>query len=689
MQNYKMSQIRNVIIMSHGGAGKTSLAEAMLFNAGAINRLGKVDEGSTTSDYDPAEIKRRMSIYLSLLPCEWKESKINIIDAPGYSDFVGEVKSGVRIADGAIIVVCAVSSVEVGTEQVWQYAEEQALPRIIFINKMDRDNANFARVIGDITTKLGKKCVPVELPIGSQKDFKGIIDLIENKAYLNYKEGVIPAEMASEVKTFREKMIETIVENDDELLNKYLEGQEVTAQEIRHALRKATLVGKVIPVLVGSALQNEGVKQLLDSIRDNLPSPLETGEIKAVNTQTQQEEVLKIDENAPLAALVFKTTADPYVGKLTYLRVYSGIIMSNSQVWNSNKKQMERIGQLYLLRGKTQEPIAKISAGDIGVVAKLSVTSTGDTLAIKEHPLQLAPPQFPRPVYSVAVSPKTKADMDKLGEVLNRAIEEDMTLQLRREPDTGEIILSGMGDSHLDVVTDKIQQKFGVGIEKAVPQVPCKETITTTSKAEYKHKKQTGGHGQYGHVMLEFEPKPRGTGFEFGERVVGGRVPKNYIPAVEKGVMEAQKEGVLAGYPVTDVKVTLYDGSFHPVDSSEISFKIAGAGAFKKGIAEAHPVLVEPIMHITVKVPEECTGDIVSDLNGKRARLQGMASNNGIQTIEALAPLSEIQRYAIDLRSITQGRGTFIMEYSHYEEVPPQIAQKIIAQRTNTDKEKE
>jgi len=687
VQNYKTNQIRNIVLLSHSGAGKTSLAEAMLFNAGAINRLGKVDEGSTISDYDPAEIKRKMSIYLSLLPCEWKESKINIIDTPGYSDFVGEVKSSVHVTDSAVIVVCAVSGVEVGTEQSWQYAEERALPRVLFVNKMERDNANFIKVLDDINARLSKKCIAIELPIGSQKNFKGVVDLIENKAYQKDKEEDIPADMANDVKLFREKMVEAVVESDDELLNKYLEGQEVTAQEVRRALHKATLSGKVVPVLVGSALQNEGVKQLLDVIHDNLPTPLEAGEIKAINSETQKEEVLKIDENASLAALVFKTTADPYVGKLTYLRIYSGTIFSNSQVWNSNKKQVERIGQLYMLRGKTQEPITKLIAGDIGVIAKLSVTATGDSLSVKEHPLQLTAPEYPEPVFSVAVSPKTKADMDKVGEVLARSAEEDMTLHIRREPDTGEMLLSGMGDSHLDVVIDKIQQKFGVSIEKATPRVPCKETITATSKAEYKHKKQTGGHGQYGHVMLEFEPLPRGSGFEFGERVVGGRVPKNYIPAVEKGVMEAQKEGVLAGYPIIDCKVTLYDGSFHPVDSSEMSFKIAGAGAFRKGIAEARPVLIEPIMHITVKVPEECTGDIVSDLNGKRAHLQGMSSANKIQVIEAMVPLSEIQRYAIDLRSITQGRGTFTMEYSHYEEVPPQIAQKMIQQKESTEKE--
>lgn len=684
VQNYGVGQIRNVVMLSHGGAGKTSLSEAMLFTAGAITRLGKVDDGNTTSDYDPAEIKHKMSINLSLLPCQWKDARINIIDTPGYSDFVGEVHSGLRVADGAIIVICAASGVEVGTNQVWQYAEERAIPRIIFINKMERDNASFSQTLAEIQSRWGNRCIPLQLPIGSQKEFKGLVDLIEMKAYHNEKEEPIPSSMEGEASSFRNKMVEAVVEVDDDLINKYLEGEELTTEEIRRALRQATISGKVVPIVVGSAILNEGVSQLLDAIYDNLPSPQDTGQLIAINAYNHQEEVIDVNEKAPLAALVFKTTADPYVGKLTYFRVYSGTISSNSQVWNSSKKQVERIGQLFMLRGKTQEPIARLIAGDIGGVAKLSVTGTGDSLSLREHPLQLAPPKFPTPIYSVAVRPKTKADVDKLGEVLSRVLEEDPTLQLHREPDTGETILSGMGDSHLDVVVDRIGQKFGVGIEIDTPQVPCKETITVSSKAEYKHKKQTGGHGQYGHVMLEFEPLPRGGGFEFCDRVVGGRVPKNYIPAVEKGVIEARQEGVLAKYPIVDVKVTLYDGSFHPVDSSEICFKIAGAQAFKKGIAEGHPVLLEPIMQMKVEVPEEFTGDIVGDLNSKRAKVQGMTAQGNVQIIEAQVPLAEIQRYAIDLKSITQGRGSFTTEFSHYEEVPPQIAQKIIQQRTAT-----
>ena len=687
MKNYATDKIRNVVMLSHSGAGKTSLCEAMLFTAGDITRQGRVEDGNTTSDYDPAEIKYGMSLNLSLLPCNWKDAKINIIDTPGYADYVGEVKCGICVADAAVVVVCAASGVEVGTEQVWQYAEERALPRLVFINKIDRDNANFARVLGEIQSKMGRRCIPIQLPIGDQKEFKGVVDLIEMKAYSKGKEEPVPSSLEEEATSFREKMVEAVVEIDDNLINRYLEGEKISTDEIRNALRQAIISGLVVPVLVGSAIQNEGISQLLDVVYGGLPSPQDIGQITAVNAQSQEEEVVDVSDKSPLSALVFKTTADPYVGKLTYFRVYAGAIPSNSQVWNSNKKQAERVGQLFVLQGKTQEPISKISVGDIGGVAKLSVTGTGDTLSVKEHALKLAPPEFPNPIYSGAIHPKTKNDVDKLGEVLAKVIEEDHTLHLHREPDTGETILSGMGDSHLNVVIDKIQQKFGVGLMVSVPQVPCKETITTPCKAQYKHKKQTGGHGQYGHVMLSFEPLPRGNGFEFVEKVVGGRVPKNYIPAVSKGVMDARKEGVLAKYPIVDVKVTLYDGSFHPVDSSEICFKIAGAQAFKKGIADGNPVLLEPIMQLEVKVPDEFTGDIVGDLNSKRGRMQGMNSQGGIQTIAANVPLSEIQRYAIDLRSITQGRGTFTMEFSHYEEMPPQVAQNMIRQRSSAEKE--
>jgi len=683
MHNYSTDQIRNVVLLSHCGAGKTSLSEAMLFTSGAISRLGKVDEGTTTSDYDPDEIKRKISINLSLLPCQWKDTKINLLDTPGYADFVGGVIASMRVADGAIVVVCAASGVEVGTESVWKYAEERALPRLIFINKMDRENADFYKVVEQLQSNFGRRCVPLQLPIGSHTSFQGVVDLVDMRAYSGAKEqeGEIPSSVESQAHSFREKLVEAVAELDDALTNKYLEGKEITLEEIRRVLGDGVKTGKIVPILTGSALQNVSIWYLLDAICHYLPSPKEAGKVVATNPVTQQLEAIEPEEGPPLTALVFMSSADPYVGKLTHFRVYSGSINSNSQVWNTTKEQIERVGQLLVLRGKVQEAVPRLIAGDIGAVAKLTVTSTGDTLSTREHPLSLAPIEFPQPVFSVALHPKTKTDVDKLGTVLPRLAEEDLTLQVRKEVDTGEIILSGIGDSHVEVATEKMQRKFGVGVRAEIPKVPYKETITTSVKAEYKHKKQTGGHGQYGHIFLEIEPLPRGEGFEFTESIVGGAVPKNYIPAVEKGVLEARQEGVLARYPVVDVRATLYDGSYHPVDSSDISFKIAGAQALKKGLSQGQPVLLEPIMHLKVIVPEAFIGDIMADLNTKRARVLGMTPQNGNQVIEAQVPLAEMLRYAIDLRSITQGRGSYRMEFSHYEEVPSHLAEKIISER--------
>ena len=683
MHDYGTEQIRNVVLLSHCGAGKTSLSEAMLFTSGAISRMGKVDEGTTTSDYDPDEIKRKISINLSTLPCQWKDTKINLLDTPGYADFIAGVIAGMRVADGAVIVVCAASGVEVGTELVWKYAEERALPRLIFINKMDRENADFYKVVGQLQSNFGRRCVPLQLPIGSHTSFQGVVDLVSMKAYSGAKEqeGEIPSSVESEVRSFRDKLAEAVAELDDELTVKYLEGEEITSEEIRRVLGEGIKAGKIVPVLTGSALQNMSISYLLDAICHCLPSPKEGAPIVATNPVTQQAEAIEPEKGSPLAALVFMSSADPYVGKLTHFRVYSGTISSNSQVWNATKDQIERVGQLLVFRGKAQETVPQLIAGDIGAVAKLAVTNTGDTLCNREHPLSLAPIQFPEPVFSVALHPRTKTDVDKLGTVLPRLAEEDPTLQVRKESDTGETILSGMGDSHVEVVTERMQRKFGVGVRAEIPKVPYKETITASVKAEYKHKKQTGGHGQYGHVFLEVEPLPRGDGFEFTERVVGGAVPKNYIPAVEKGVLEARQEGVLARYPVVDARVTLYDGSSHPVDSSDISFKIAGAQALKKGLSQGQPVLIEPIVRLEVVVPEAFIGDIIADLNTKRAKVLGMNPQDGNQLIEAQVPLAEILRYAIDLRSITQGRGSYRTEFSHYEEVPSHLAEKIISDR--------
>jgi elongation factor G len=689
-QQVTLDKIRNTVLLSHSGAGKTSMGEAILFTAGAINRMGKVDEGSTTGDYDPDEVKRKISIKLSLLPCQWRDTKINIIDTPGYADFVADVIAAMRVSESAVIAVCAASGVEVGTEQVWKYCEEAQLPRIIFVNKMDRENADFFRTVEAIRTKLGNKCLPVQVAIGAHTGFKGVVDLMTLKAFTGSpaKETEMPADLKDRVASFREKLVEAIAETDDKLIEKYLGGGELTPEELKNGLRQGVATGRIVPVLAGSALQNFGMHFLLDAIYDYLPSPKER---EFITLSDSKEQKMKPAEDAPLAALVFKTSADPYVGKLTYFRIFSGAIESNSVVWNSSRGSAERIGQLFILRGKTQEPVAKITAGDIGAVAKLNVTGTGDTLCRQDKPVKLPPLKFPEPIYGMAVYPKTKADLDKLGAALSRIADEDPTLKVQRDPDTGETVLYGMGETQVSVSADKMMRKFGVNVELTTPKVPYKETITAKANAEFKHKKQSGGHGQYGHVIMELEPLPRGSGVEFTERVVGGAVPRNYIPAVEKGVKEAMHEGVLAGFPVVDVRATLYDGSFHPVDSSDICFKIAGAGAFKKGLAEGNPILLEPIVNIKITVPGDTTGDILSDLNTKRGRVMGMTPDGDKNVIEAQVPLAEVQRYAIDLRSLTQGRGTYTMQFSHYEEVPAHIAQKIVQARQaekETEKEK-
>lgn len=683
MHHYESEKIRNIVLLSHSGAGKTSLAETMLFNSGAITRLGNPDDGTTTSDYDPDEIKRKISISLSLLPCQWKDSKLNLIDTPGYPDFVAEVKAGLAVSEGVVIVVCAASGVEVGTELVWEYADEAKLPRVIFVNKMDRENANFFDTLKDIQSKLGTKCLPIQLPIRSQKGFQGMVDLVTRKGYSGspLQETEVPSSLQSDVDSHREKLVEAIVEVDDDLIARYLDGEEIKEEEIYRCLKQATVVGKIVPVLLGCALNNTAITPLLDAIHDYLPSPRERGAVTATNTSTGAEEAVEPASEAPLSALVFKTSNDPRAGRISYFRVYSGAISSNSQLWNVDKGAIERIGQLFVLRGKMQEPAPKLGAGDIGAVAKLASTATGNTLGSRDHPLKLAPIEFPEPALNMAIHPKSRDDLDKMGTAVAKICEDDLTLRVQREGDTGEMLLGGIGETHLEVAADKLSHKFGVQVNLELPKVPYKETIAVPVKAEYKHKKQSGGHGQYGHVLLELEPLARGTGFEFADRVRGGTIPKNYIPAVEKGVNEAKFEGALAGYPVVDIKVTVYDGSFHSVDSSDMSFKIAGAQALKKGLTQGQPVLLEPIVNLTITVPDTFTGDIIGDLNSKRARVLGMTPANGVNVIQAQGPLAEVLRYAIDLRSITQGRGTFVTEFSHYEEVPAAIAQKVTPQR--------
>ncbi|MGQ9493370.1 MAG: elongation factor G [Anaerolineae bacterium] len=681
MKSYKVEELRNVSLIAHSGAGKTSLTEAMLYNAGVVTRLGRVDEGNTVSDYDPEEIRRKISVNTSVTPWEWEGHKVNLLDTPGYADFVGEVKGAIRVSDAVVVTLCAASGVEVGTELVWQYADELKLPRLAFINKMDRENANFQRTLEQMRAKFSAHFVPLQLPIGSQATFKGVVDLLSMQAFLGdgKKGSEIPAELRDEAQAMRQQLIEVAAEADDELIVKYLDGEDLSLGEIQRGLAAAVASGKIVPVLCGSAIQNIGIRLLQDAIVHYLPSPAAT-EAKATNLRDNSEAVIRATTVGPLAALVFKTMADPYVGKLTYFRVYSGILQSDSRILNANKGEEERIGQLFFLLGKEQTPTKEVIAGDIGAVTKLQVTTTGDTLCDKDHPITLLGISFPHPVAFAAVSPKTKADLDKMGSALARLVEEDPTLVVSRDPDTGETVIAGMGDSHIDIAVKRLQQKFGVDVVTSLPKVPYKETITKTVQVQGRHKKQTGGRGQFGDVWIRFEPLPRGAGFEFVDEVFGGHVPRNFIPAVEKGLREAMTRGVLAGYPVIDFRAALYDGSSHPVDSSEIAFKLAAHLAFKKGMEEGNPILLEPIMRVTIIVPEQFMGDVLGDLNTKRARVLGMEQQKGNSIISAEAPLAEMQRYAADLRSMTQGRGYFSMEFARYDQVPAHIAQTIIEQ---------
>jgi elongation factor G len=585
------------------------------------------------------------------------------------------VKSGIRAADVGVVVVDAVSGVQVGTEAVWRHADRESLPRVVFVNRMDRENANFQQAVEQLQAKYGKKIAPLLLPVGAQDNFSGVVNVLEGKAYSGDKgtPADVPADMADAVAAAREQLVEAIAEADDELLNKYLEGEDLSADELMAGLRKAVAAGSACPVFAGSSTKNIGVSKFLDAVVQNLPSPAD------VAPRSAGDEQLRADPSAPLAALVFKTAADPFVGRLTYLRVLSGTFRADSHVWNANRNADERVGNVLVLRGKTQEQVPALAAGDIGAVAKLAQSVTGDTLCTKEHPVTLPPIEFPRPPYNVAVTPKGKGDVEKLGPSLQRIAEEDPTLRVHREETTGETIISGMGDTHIEVAAEKMKRKFGVEVDLHAPRVPYRETVTGKVDSEYIHKKQTGGHGQYARVSIKIEPN-RGAGFQFVDAVVGGSVPRNYIPAVEKGVNEAMQEGALAHYPMVDVKVTLFDGKEHPVDSSEMAFKLAGSMALKQGALKASPVLLEPIYSMKIRVPESNTGDVMSDLNGKRAKVHGMSpDDDGITVIDAEAPLAEVLRYATDLRSITQGRGTFEMEFDHYEEVPQHIAQKVIA----------
>ena len=670
-----VTTLRNVVLLSHSGAGKTSLGEALLFQTKAITRMGRVDDGNTVSDYEAEEAKRTSSVQTSLLPCNWEGCKINLLDTPGYDDFAGEVVSALRVADAAVILVAAPSGVELGAEKGWSRCEDGSLPRIFYVSKMDRDNADFGRTLQQIQELFGRKCIPFQIPIGSEQSFKGVIDV------LNLPDD-IPAEVAGEVSAAREQLLEAVAETDDELLNKFLEGAEISDEELMGAAQRAVVSGEVVPVLAGSAVASLGISELLDAIVRFLPPPAysktRAGEVKATDGAGNPEE-LEPDPEGPLAALVFKTSADPFVGKLSFFRVYRGTFRSNSEVWNSGREQSERVGQVYFPCGKTQENAQEVGPGDIAAIGKLSATLTGDSLCQRENPVSFAPVAMPLGYYTMAVSPKTKADLDKMSTAVARIVEEDPSLKLVREASTNEILLAGLGDTHLEVAVERVKRKFGTELTLSLPKVAYKETITTVARTEYKHKKQTGGHGQYGHVLLRLEPLDRTEGFQFGTEVVGGSVPREYFPAVEKGVMKTLSEGVVAGYPVVDMKVVLYDGSFHDVDSSGISFEIAASHALRKGVNDANPLLLEPVVSLRVLVPDTVTGDVMGDMNGRRGRISGMTPQGGGQTlIEAEVPQAEVLRYATELRSLTQGRGSYTQEFSHYEGVPANISQRVI-----------
>ncbi len=685
MKKYSSENIRNVALISHGGAGKTSLTEALLFTSGAINRLGKIEAGNTTTDFDPDEIKKQVTINVGLAPLEWEGIKLNLLDTPGYFDFIGDVLGALRVADSAITVVCAVSGVEVGTEKVWSYANDFKLPRLVVINKLDRENADYDKTLEQLRNHFGLNVAPLQMPIGKESNFKGVVDLIKQKALFFSGDGMkvteeeIPADLSEQAATLREKLIESVAEADDSLLEKYLEGETLSDEEVNRGLRQGVSSGKIVPVLCAASTKNLGIQPLLNLIKQYLPSPLDQQDLKGHLPESEEEVSRKPSPEEPLSAFVFKTLADPYVGRINYFRVYSGMVKPDSQIYNSTKGTTERFGQVFSMRGKNQITMDEVVTGDIACVAKLQETATGDTLCDRNKPIVFPPLAFPEPVISFAVEPKTKGDEDKVMSGLSRFLEEDPTFRLERRAETKQTVISGLGELHLEIIVSRLAQKFGVEVDFTTPKVPYKETIRGQSRVEGKHKKQSGGRGQFGHVFIEMEPAETGQGLVFEDKIFGGSVPRQYIPAVEQGVREAMDEGIVAGYPVVDVVVKLVDGSYHTVDSSEMAFKIAAGQAFKKGMEQATPVLLEPILNVEVVVPDSYMGDIMGDLNSKRGRIQGMEPDGGLQKIRAQVPLSEMFKYSIDLRSMTQGRGFFSMAFSHYEEVPHQVAEQVIA----------
>src|SRR5262245_35964735 len=686
MKVYEGKDVRNVAVVGHGGCGKTSLVSALLFAMGAVNRSGRVEDGTTVTDFDPDEVERRISLQSAVAWGEWRKAKVNLIDAPGYANFIYEARAALRVADAALVVVDAVAGVEVQTEKVWGHAAERELPCLIVVNRMDRENASFVRTLESLQARFGRAVVPLAIPLGEEKNFVGLADLLSQKAtvYASDQSGKpqtvdVPAEVRDAAQSWRDKLVEMVAETDESLLEEFFEQGTLEAEKLARGLRAAIQAGRIFPVLPASSLRNVGLHSLLDTVIDLLPSPVDRGEVTGTDPGSKQETTRKAANDAPLSALVFKTVVDPHAGRITLFRVYSGVLKADSTVHNSTRDVAERMGTLELLQGKNQTPVPEIQAGDIGAVAKLKETQTGDTLCDKAHPILYAPVALPEPATTFAMEPKTRGDEDKISNALHRLVEEDPVLKVSVHPQTHEMLLSGMGQLHVEVVTARLRKRYKVEVNLKKPKIPYRETIKGAAEGHGRHKKQTGGHGQFGDCKIRMKPLPRGSDFQFVDDIFGGSIPKNFIPAVEKGIQEARLKGFLAGFPMVDFQVELYDGQYHDVDSSEMSFKIAGSLAFKDAVPKCRPTLLEPVMKVEIAVPEEYAGSVMGDLSSRRGRPQGMEPRGGLQVIRAEVPMSEMLSYDADLTSMTGGRGSYHMEMSHYDEVPGHLQEKIIA----------
>lgn len=698
MKVYEGANVRNLCFVGHGSSGKTSVVSGLLFTSGMVNRLGRVDDGTTVTDYDEEEIERKITISTALAYAEWNKAKLNLLDTPGYGFFINDTRAALRVADSAAVIVDAVAGVEVQTEKAWSFADEIALPRLIVLNKLDRERASFDRSMESIRENFGRAPIAIQIPIGLEKTFRGIVDLVAMKAYLydttgsgKATEGAIPAEIQEAAKKAHEALVEQVAEGNDALMEEFFEKGTLPQEDLEKGLVQAVFERRIVPVVCTSALYNLGAQNLLDAIVAYMPAANARPVAGFESTQWEKEIARKGADDEPLSLFVFKTVADPFAGRVTYFRVYTGVLKNDATVQNLTRGSSEKMAHIGVLQGKTATAVPELRAGDIGAVAKLKETLTGDSLGDKTHPLYFKPVRFPEPAIAFAIEPKSRQDEDRIGTAIHKILEEDLALRFSRDPQTHEMLLSGTGQQHIEIIVSRLKRRYQVEVKLKTPKVPYRETVTGKSDAQGRHKKQTGGHGQYGDCKIKMEPLQRGQGFEFVNDIFGGAIPRNYIPAVEKGVVEAAARGFLAGYPVVDFKVILYDGSYHEVDSSELAFKIAGSLAFKKAMEQARPVLLEPIMNVEIIAPEQYAGDLMGDLNSRRGRIQGMDSRGGNQIIKAQVPMAEMLTYAPVLTSATQGRGSYSMEFSHYDIVPAQISQKIIeaAKAARAGKEEE